>query len=83
MDNARTLSPPTLEQISGSDRTLKMWNVKTGECVRDLLSELSGVWQVKFNERRCVAAVQRNSWTYIEACFNFMRAFGMLLTLLN
>lgn len=52
--------------ISGSDRTLKMWNVKTGECVKDLLTDLSGVWQVKFNERRCVAAVQRNSMTYIE-----------------
>ncbi|OMP86492.1 Cell division control protein 4 [Diplodia seriata] len=52
--------------ISGSDRTLKMWNVKTGDCVKDLLTDLSGVWQVKFNERRCVAAVQRNSWTYIE-----------------
>ena len=52
--------------ISGSDRTLKMWNVKTGECVRDLLTDLSGVWQVKFNERRCVAAVQRQHWTYIE-----------------
>ncbi|KZM27896.1 hypothetical protein ST47_g960 [Ascochyta rabiei] len=52
--------------ISGSDRTLKMWNVKTGEFVKDLLTDLSGVWQVKFNERRCVAAVQRNSLTYIE-----------------
>jgi len=52
--------------ISGSDRTLKMWNVKTGECVKDLLTDLSGVWQVKFNERRCVAAVQRNDQTYIE-----------------
>jgi F-box and WD-40 domain protein CDC4 len=52
--------------ISGSDRTLKMWDVKTGECVRDLLTDLSGVWQVKFNERKCVAAVQRNNWTYIE-----------------
>jgi F-box and WD-40 domain protein CDC4 len=52
--------------ISGSDRTLKMWNVKTGEFVQDLLTDLSGVWQVKFNERRCVAAVQRNSLTYIE-----------------
>lgn len=53
--------------ISGSDRTLKMWNVKTGECVKDLLSDLSGVWQVRFDERRCVAAVQRNNLTYIEA----------------
>ncbi|EMC97825.1 hypothetical protein BAUCODRAFT_67017 [Baudoinia panamericana UAMH 10762] len=52
--------------ISGSDRTLKMWNVKNGDCVRDLLTDLSGVWQVRFDERRCVAAVQRNNFTYIE-----------------
>ena len=52
--------------ISGSDRTLKMWDVATGELVKDLLTDLSGVWQVKFNERRCVAAVQRNNLTYIE-----------------
>ncbi|KAF2860637.1 WD40 repeat-like protein [Piedraia hortae CBS 480.64] len=52
--------------ISGSDRTLKMWSVRTGECVRDLLTGLSGVWQVRFDERRCVAAVQRNNLTYIE-----------------
>ncbi|KAK5113842.1 hypothetical protein LTR62_003226 [Meristemomyces frigidus] len=52
--------------ISGSDRTLKMWNVRTGDCVRDLLTDLSGVWQVRFDERRCVAAVQRNNYTYIE-----------------
>lgn len=52
--------------ISGSDRTLKLWNIKTGECMKDLLSDLSGVWQVKFNERRCVAAVQREGVTFIE-----------------
>ncbi|KAF2460598.1 WD40-repeat-containing domain protein [Lineolata rhizophorae] len=52
--------------ISGSDRTLKMWDIKTGECVKDLLTDLSGVWQVKFNDRRCVAAVQRKNLTYIE-----------------
>ena len=52
--------------ISGSDQTLKMWNVKTGQLVKDLLTDLSGVWQVKFNDRRCVAAVQRNNMTYIE-----------------
>ncbi|KAJ6162770.1 hypothetical protein N7497_002749 [Penicillium chrysogenum] len=52
--------------ISGSDRTLKMWDVRNGECVRDLLTDLSGVWQVKFNDRRCVAAVQRDNMTYIE-----------------
>ena len=52
--------------ISGSDRTLKMWNVTTGVYAKDLLTDLSGVWQVKFDERRCVAAVQRNNLTYIE-----------------
>ncbi|KAL4912544.1 WD40-repeat-containing domain protein [Aspergillus aurantiobrunneus] len=52
--------------ISGSDRTLKMWDVRSGECVRDLLTNLGGVWQVKFNDRRCVAAVQRDGMTYIE-----------------
>ena len=57
--------------ISGSDRTLKLWNVKNGECVKDLLSELSGVWQVRFDERRCVAAVQREGVTFIEVCHRF------------
>ncbi|EGX49525.1 hypothetical protein AOL_s00078g14 [Orbilia oligospora ATCC 24927] len=52
--------------ISGSDGTLKMWNIKTGRFIRDLLTNLSGVWQVKFNERRCVAAVQRENLTFIE-----------------
>jgi F-box and WD-40 domain protein CDC4 len=57
----------SIKVISGSDRTLKMWNVQTGECLKDLLTDLSGVWQVKFDERRCVAAVQRDALTYIEA----------------
>jgi F-box and WD-40 domain protein CDC4 len=52
--------------ISGSDRTLKLWNIKNGECIKDLLTDLSGVWQVKFDERRCVAAVQRDNLTYVE-----------------
>lgn len=30
--------------ISGSDGTLRMWDVKTGRHVRDLLNGLSGVW---------------------------------------
>lgn len=55
--------------ISGSDRTLKMWNTQTGECVRDLLTDLSGVWQVSFDARRCVSAVQRSDYTYIEVRF--------------
>ncbi|KAK7204890.1 WD40-repeat-containing domain protein [Myxozyma melibiosi] len=52
--------------ISGSDGTLKIWNIKTGKVVKDLLSDLSRVWQVRFDERRCVAAVQRGQETFIE-----------------
>lgn len=62
--------------ISGSDRTLKMWDVTTGNFVKDLLTDLSGVWQVKFNARRCVAAVQRNNLTYIE-----VRIFSIIFAL--
>ncbi|KAB5518900.1 WD40-repeat-containing domain protein [Coniochaeta sp. 2T2.1] len=52
--------------ISGSEKTVKMWDIQTGDCVQDLLTNLSGVWQVKFDQRRCVAAVQRDNLTYIE-----------------
>ncbi|SPQ23384.1 f335dbf8-da02-4653-9fca-47a13d08c271 [Thermothielavioides terrestris] len=52
--------------ISGSEKTVKMWDVDTGDCVQDLLTDLSGVWQVKFDHRRCVAAVQRGNITYVE-----------------
>ncbi|KAK3361590.1 WD40-repeat-containing domain protein [Lasiosphaeria ovina] len=52
--------------ISGSEKTVKMWDMHTGECIQDLLTDLSGVWQVKFDERRCVAAVQRGNLTYVE-----------------
>jgi F-box and WD-40 domain protein CDC4 len=70
--------------ISGSDRTLKMWNIRTGDCVKDLLTDLSGVWQVKFNERRCVAAVQRDSMTYIEVSLAIdVRLFDILTDVLE
>ena len=55
--------------ISGADQNLKMWNVQTGAFIRNLLTDLSGVWQVKFDERRCVAAVQREGLTYIEVSY--------------
>lgn len=54
--------------ISGSEKTVKMWDVRTGECVQDLLTDLDGVWQVRFDERRCVAAVRRDALTYVEVC---------------
>ncbi|GAA5835175.1 hypothetical protein JCM3766R1_006892 [Sporobolomyces carnicolor] len=52
--------------VSGSDGTLKMWDTQTGEFVRDLLANLTGVWQVAFNARYCIAAVQRNGASEFE-----------------
>lgn len=55
-----------------------MWDFNTGKFVRNLLTGLGSVWQVKFDERRCVAAVQRaaanganipNGLTYFEVSF--------------
>lgn len=52
--------------VSGSDRRLILWDMQKGGEDRDLLTGLAGVWQVKFDRRRCVAAVQRDHLTYIE-----------------
>ncbi|KAG1863640.1 WD40-repeat-containing domain protein [Suillus subalutaceus] len=49
--------------LSGSDGTLKMWNVRDGTVVRDLLTGIQGVWQVVFEGRWCVAASNRNPAT--------------------
>ncbi|CAI7666663.1 unnamed protein product [Penicillium bialowiezense] len=52
--------------VSGADTALKIWNIQNEVCERDLLTGLSGVWQVRFRENYCVAAVQRAGLTYIE-----------------
>ncbi|KAM0792516.1 hypothetical protein ACM66B_005186 [Microbotryomycetes sp. NB124-2] len=52
--------------VSGSDGTLKMWDVNDGTFTRDLITGLTGVWQVAFDERFCVAAVQRGGQSEFE-----------------
>lgn len=61
----------SLRIVSGSERMLKLWDVKSGKFVRDLLSDITGgIWQVSFDPDRCVAAVQKHGndteETYIE-----------------
>lgn len=61
----------SLRIVSGSERMLKLWDVNTGKFVRDLLSDITrGIWQVRFDPDRCVAAVQKQGGeseeTYIE-----------------
>ncbi|KAK9426931.1 WD40-repeat-containing domain protein [Lipomyces doorenjongii] len=57
--------------ISGSNDTIKMWNIQTGKFVKNLVSDLHRVWQLKFDNQRCVAAVQRGSFTYVEVIVPF------------
>ncbi|TFK30237.1 ubiquitin-protein ligase [Coprinopsis marcescibilis] len=52
--------------LSGSDGNLKMWNIRDGTVVRDLLTGITGVWQVVFEGRWCVAASNQNDTTKID-----------------
>lgn len=53
--------------LSGSQGMLKLWNVKDGSFVRDLVQGVDGsVWQVGFDYKKCVVAVQRGETTFVE-----------------
>ena len=52
--------------LSGSDGTLKMWDVREGSVVREFLSNIHGVWQVVFEGRWCVAASHRSDATILD-----------------
>ncbi|KAI9308664.1 WD40-repeat-containing domain protein [Cunninghamella echinulata] len=52
--------------ISGSEGGLKMWDIKTGKHITDLITGVDGVWRVAFDKHRCVAAVYKDSITSFE-----------------
>ncbi|KAJ6585244.1 cell division control protein 4 [Mycena capillaripes] len=66
--------------LSGSDGTLKLWDMRDGSFVRDLLAGITGVWQVAFEGRWCVAATNRThgtaavteiqAWNFSEEVWN-------------
>ncbi|GAA94184.1 uncharacterized protein L969DRAFT_372255 [Mixia osmundae IAM 14324] len=45
--------------VSGSDGSLKLWDIRDGTFTRDLITNLTGVWQVGFFKQLCVIVVQR------------------------
>lgn len=50
-----------LRIVSGSERMLKLWDIRKGKFVKDILADVTGgIWQVRFDFNRCVAAVQRS-----------------------
>lgn len=61
--------------LSGSDGTLKMWDMRDGSFIRDLLTGINGVWQVVFEGRWCVAASNRADATVLDV-WDFGRDAG-------
>ncbi|KIO00748.1 hypothetical protein M404DRAFT_16349 [Pisolithus tinctorius Marx 270] len=55
----------------GSDRTLKMWNIREGTVAKDLLTDVNAIWQVVFKGRCCIAASNRDNGTMLD-----IRHFG-------
>lgn len=53
--------------VSGAEGQLRIWDIRKGTVVRDVLENMNGVWQVGFNDRFCVAAVQRGAHTEFES----------------
>jgi F-box and WD-40 domain protein CDC4 len=56
--------------VSGSDGSLKLWDIRTGEYVRDLVVGIQSVWQVVFRNNVLVAATNRGGNTVFEV-FDF------------
>ncbi|KAI8337611.1 WD40-repeat-containing domain protein [Chlamydoabsidia padenii] len=52
--------------ISGAEGGLKLWDIKSGRLIKDLITGVTGVWRTAFDEKRCVAAVYRNNVTSFE-----------------
>lgn len=52
--------------VSGSEGSIKLWDLRTGTFVRDLVSNMSGAWKIQLDDRRVVCAVQRNNQTWFE-----------------
>ncbi|GAM91321.1 hypothetical protein ANO11243_093700 [Dothideomycetidae sp. 11243] len=52
--------------VSGGDREVKLWDAQCGCFVRDLVTDVHGVWQVAFDAGRYVAAIARDGVTFLE-----------------
>lgn len=52
--------------ISGSEGGLKMWDIKTGRHLYDLVTDVKGVWWVTFDKRRCIVAIRDHDETSFQ-----------------
>lgn len=59
--------------VSGSDGTLRLWDIRTGQPIRDLITGIQSVWQIVFRDNILVAATNRGGNFQFEV-FDFGRA---------
>ena len=52
--------------LFGCEGQLRMWDVRDGSHVRDMLTGVAGVWEVAFKGRWCVAASNRENDTVLD-----------------
>ncbi|SCU78630.1 LADA_0A06590g1_1 [Lachancea dasiensis] len=53
--------------VSGSEGQFNVYNLRSGKPIHsDLLNDADQVWAVKFNNRKFVAAVERDGHSYVE-----------------
>ena len=53
--------------VSGTEGQIRLWDIRKGVPIRDLVTDMAGVWQVAYSDRYTVAAVQRDGTTEYES----------------
>ncbi|KAF9527920.1 cell division control protein 4 [Crepidotus variabilis] len=52
--------------LSGSDGSLTLWDIRSGKVIKDLLSGVTGIWRVNFEDQWCVSASNVESITMLD-----------------
>ena len=52
--------------ISGSSEVLRLWSIRRGRMVRDLLIGTTNMWRIAFEGRWCAAASTRDGKTMLD-----------------
>ncbi|KAF4552633.1 WD domain-containing protein 12 [Elsinoe fawcettii] len=64
--NAIQIYENTIVSASG-DRTVRMWDIKTGECIREISGHVKGIACVQFDGRRVVSGSSDNTVRIFDA----------------
>lgn len=57
--------------VSGCEGQLRVWDIRGGQVVKDVVQNMQGVWQLQFSDRFAVAAVSRDGRTDFESEYTF------------